>query len=66
MIKYSFQEFDGIEVCYSLNTNWDYVEVYSVRIWDVEVPLKSLPEELQDAILAEGFKLGDTDWEQVD
>ena len=66
MIKHSFQQIEGIEVCYELNTSNDVVEVYSVRIWDVEVPLKSLPRKLQEAILSEGYMLGDAEWEQVD
>jgi hypothetical protein len=66
MIKHSFQELEGFEVCYELNTDLDHVEVYSVRILDVEVPVKSLPRELQAAILLEGCMLGHTEWECVD
>ena len=66
MIKHSFQQLEHTEVCYELNTSNDVVEVYSVRIWDVEVPLNSLPRKLQEEILSEGYMLGDTEWECVD
>ena len=66
MIKHSFQELEGFEVCYELNTSNDVVGVYSVGILGVEVPLKSLPRKLQEAILSEGYMLGDAEWEQVD